>query len=69
MFTVYFALSTITVFFLLLVVVFVRLLWVDCEAVEIDLQYVEAPVARANILIISHERDQLSALSKKHLET
>ena len=42
MFTVYFILSTIMVFFLLLVVVFFRLLCVDCDAVEIDLQYVEA---------------------------
>jgi len=39
---VYFILSFALGLFLLLAVVFIRLLWADSEAVEIDLLYVEA---------------------------
>jgi len=39
---VYFILSFALGLFLLLAVVFIRLLWADNEAVEIDLLYVEA---------------------------
>ena len=38
---VYFILSFALGLFLLLAVVFIRLLWADSEAVEIDLLYVE----------------------------
>jgi hypothetical protein len=38
---VYFILSFALGLFLLLAVVFIRLLWTDSEAVEIDLLYVE----------------------------
>jgi hypothetical protein len=49
---VYFILSFALGLFLLLAVVFIRLLWADSEAVEIDLLYVE-PRLQENVSSVS----------------
>jgi hypothetical protein len=49
---VYFILSFSLGLFLLLAVVFIRLLWADSEAVEIDLLYVE-PRLQENVSSVS----------------
>jgi hypothetical protein len=46
----YFFLSFVLIFFLLIVVVFIRLLLTDTEAVEIDLQEVDAESEEKAIL-------------------
>ena len=49
---VYFILSFALGLFLLLAVMFIRLLWADSEAVEIDLLYVE-PRLQENVSSVS----------------